>query len=188
MTVPARLVARFLASRRVYAAALWIVVAVLAARAAEHWTGRTSPADVILPLVTALLPAAVIAGSTGHPFGELERVTARPLAPLRLVHLSLLVAVALTTVTVRHPGSAAARDLVGLTGVALLTAAVLGANLSWTVPLGYAVVCLGASGLDRPNLLVWPLLPAADHGAAALAVALLGLGVAVSCGRRPPIG
>jgi hypothetical protein len=179
--------ARFLASRRAYAAALWIVVAVLAARTAEHWTGRTSPADIIVPLVTALLPAAVIAGSTGHPFGELECVTARPLAPLRLVHLGLLVAVALTAVTVRHPGSVAARDLVGLTGVALLTAAVLGAHLSWTVPLGYAVVCLGASGLGRPNLLVWPLLPAADRGAAALAAVLFGVGLTVACRRRAPI-
>jgi len=179
---------RFLASRRAYAAALWIVVAVVAARTAEHWAGRTSPADIILPLVTALLPAAVIAGSTGHPFGELERVAARPLAPLRLVHLGLLVAVALVSVTVRHPGSAAARDLVGLTGVALLTAAVLGAHLSWTVPIGYAVVCIGAGSLDRPNLLVWPLLPAADRGAAAVAAVLLGLGLAVSCGRRAPIG
>jgi hypothetical protein len=181
------LASRFLASRRAYAAAVWIVAAVLAARIAEHWTGRTPPADVILPLVTALLPAAVIAGSTGHPFGELERVAARPLAPLRLVHLGLLVAVALTAVTVRHPGSAAARDLVGLTGVALLTAAVLGAHLSWTVPLGYAVVCIGASSLGRPGLPVWPLLPAADPGAAVFAAVLLGLGLAVSCRRRAPI-
>jgi hypothetical protein len=178
------LAGRFLASRRAYAAAVSIVAAVLAARIAEHWTGRTPPADVILPLVTALLPAAVI---TGHPFGELERVAARPLVPLRLVHLGLLVTVALTAVTVRHPGSTAARDLVGMTGVALLAAAVLGAHLAWTVPLGYAVVCIGASGLGRPNLLVWPLLPAADHGAAALVAVLLGLGLAVSCGRRAPI-
>jgi hypothetical protein len=136
----------------------------------------------------ALLPAAVIAGGTGHPFGEMEGVSARPLAPLRLVHLGLLVAVALIAVTVRHPGSAAARDLVGLTGVALLTAAVLGAHLSWTVPLGYAVVCVGASSLGRPNLLVWPLLPAADHGAVVLVATLLGLGLAVSCRRPAPIG
>jgi hypothetical protein len=180
--------AAFLASRRAYAALTGIVVAVLAARIAEHWTGRTPPADVILPLVTALLPAAVIAGSTGHPFGELERVAARPLMPLRLVHLALLVAVALTAVAVRHPVSTAPRDLIGMTGIALLTAAVVGAQLSWTVPLGYAVVCIGANSLGRPNLLVWPLLPAAHHGAAVLVTVLLGLGLVASGSRSAPIG
>jgi hypothetical protein len=135
----------------------------------------------------ALLPAAVIAGSTGHPFGELERVAARPLVPLRLVHMGLLVAVALTAVIVRHAGSTAPRDLVGMTGLALLTAAVLSAQLSWTVPLGYAVICIGASSLGKPNLLVWPLLPVAHQGATVLAAVLLGLGALASCVRRAPI-
>jgi hypothetical protein len=180
-----RSLALFLASRRAYAAVVFVVGAVVAARIAGHWTGRASPGDVILPLATALMAAAVIAGSTGRPFGELELVAARPLAPLRLVHLGLLLSVALAACA-RVPIATTDRDLVGMTGLGLLTAAVVGARLSWTVPLGYAVVCVGAAALARPTLLVWPLLPAGDRAATAVALGLLGLGLAVACTRSAP--
>jgi hypothetical protein len=72
------------------------------------------------------------------------------------------------------------RNLAGLTGIALLTAAVLGAHLAWTVPLGYVMYCGAELDAQAYRLWTWPILPAGNHAAAALAVGLLAAGIAAA--------
>ncbi len=71
------------------------------------------------------------------------------------------------------------RDSVGLTGVALLTAALIGGSLSWTGPLAYLVLSTYAiqEGWTTPG--VWPDRPPHDHGAAICAALVFAAGVAV---------
>ncbi len=179
-------------------------VAVLAAIAAAAWLwlrwDSTSEITVtIVPIVVPLAAAMMVGASAGSPFGESEATGGRPLWPLCGGHLLALVAVAAAALALAVlrwgvPDGAwmLVRNLAGFTGLALLTARVLGAGLSWVVPLGYAILSfLAPQPGEQPSPWAWPALAATDHMAALIALALLLAGLAVvalSGARDAPVG
>jgi len=167
-------------------------VAVLAAVAAAAWLwlrwDSTSEITVtIVPIAIPLAAAMMVGASAGSPFGESEATGGRPLWPLRGGHLLGLVALAAAALALAVlrwgvPDGAwtLVRNLAGFTGLALLTARVLGAGLSWVVPLGYAILSfLAPRPGERSSPWAWPALAATDHMAALIALALLLVGLVV---------
>jgi hypothetical protein len=71
------------------------------------------------------------------------------------------------------------RDLAGLVGIALLTAALLGGALAWVGPLAYLVVTLHALEVAWTTPWVWPARPPHDRGAALCATLVFAAGVTV---------
>lgn len=181
-----RLVALYLRSRLASR-----TVAVVAATAALTWLwgvwlGSSTITNTLLPLAMPLASAAIIGASTGSPFGESEETASRPLGLLRLGHLAGLLAVAALTLalavtwwTVPDGAWTLARNLAGFTGLALLTARVLGSGLSWVVPLGYAVLALLAPPSGQAPAWAWSVRAATDRGAALIAAVLLLMGLVI---------
>ena len=164
-------------------------VALLVASAAITWlwllwdssSGKTA---VFLPVAMPLLAATTIGACTRSPFGEQETTAGFPIGALRGSHLLGLLALAALTLALAVSGWAVkdsawllVRNLAGLTGLALVAAAVVGAGLSWIAPLAYAIVALGAEDGGYPSLWVWPVLAATDRVAGLIALALLALGL-----------
>jgi hypothetical protein len=77
-----------------------------------------------------------------------------------------------------------ARNLAGLSGLALLAARFIGARLSWAAPVFYATVApFVVRGPDGTwAWLAWAYLPSSDALSWALALALLALGLASAAG------
>ncbi|MDQ3656644.1 MAG: hypothetical protein M3457_16410, partial [Chloroflexota bacterium] len=106
----------------------------------------------LMQAVPALI-ASVIGISAWSPFGEVERTAASSLPRLRLLHIGLLLALGigvswayLLAWTSRapeiDPGLVALRNLLGMTGGALLVGRFLDARISWLVPLLLATVAV----------------------------------------------
>jgi hypothetical protein len=142
-----------------------------------------------LPLIFEAGCAAVIAVTAGSPFGEPERATG-----LRLPFLRLGAAAALTALTAGLLAAASAglplaggflamlRNLVGLTGLGLLCAVLLGGPLAWTGPLAYLLAGVYALYTDwHPPALttpwLWPGRPPHDIGGALCAAAVFAAGL-----------
>jgi hypothetical protein len=186
----ARLVRLHLASRRVLTCLLALIACAVALRVALHWIPGSGVASRQLPLTIEAGAAAVIGVTTRSPFGEPERATGRWLPFLRL---GATMAVAGAAVGALAAGSASAhlpggtlgmlRDLAGLTGIALLAAALLGGALAWVGPLAYLVVTLHALGAAWTTPWSWPARPPGDLGAALCAALVFAAGVAVITAR-----
>jgi hypothetical protein len=71
------------------------------------------------------------------------------------------------------------RDLAGLTGIALLTAALLGGALAWVGPLASLVVTLHALQAAWTTPWIWPARPPHDRGAALCAALIFAAGMVV---------
>ncbi len=163
-----------------------------------------SPQNVETRLVWAslylpLLAAMIISAGTHAPFGEIEHTASTSLAALRLVHVALLFLWSLATLefltlgrTLPDAWLLPARNLAGFTGIALLTARVSGAHLSWIVPMIFtvAVMLIGAPGSADSAPWAWPVQPPTDAFALASAATLLaaGLTTAVLVGPREARG
>jgi hypothetical protein len=168
-----RLVRLYLASRRVLACLLVLVVCAAALRIALHWLPRTGVYSRQLPLIIEAGAAAMIGATTRGPFGEPERATGVRLLALRL---GVSLALAGAAFGALAAGSASAhladgslgllRDLGGLIGVALLAAVVLGGSWSWIGPIGYLGVMLPALAGHWTTPWAWPARPPHDRGAA----------------------
>jgi hypothetical protein len=184
-----RLLLLHLISRRVPAA-----VAVLAASGVLlrlglhwHWISGTGPAAAELPVLIEGAAAAVIAVVTASPFGEPERATGRWLPYLRLADA---LGLTLATVGVLAAGAAAAglpggtlaiaRNVAGLTGLGLLSSAVLGGLLAWIGPMAYAVVAEFAIIEAWTTPWLWPARPAGDWGGALCATLAFAGGLIVT--------
>ncbi len=176
-----RLFSLYLRGRRAgYAAGSILLVAVMAGLALA-----LSDSDII-PLIVMLMPvavAAIIGLSTSTPFGQLEQTVSYPLAALRLGHLGGLVLVALLALIGATIGTTAsenwlalARNILGYAGLALIAATLLEPAYSWSVPVVYGIAVLVAGS---EKLWAWPLQPAGDGPAAALAAGLLAVGLAL---------
>jgi hypothetical protein len=182
----ARLVRLHLASRRVLTCLLALAACAVALRTALHWIPGSGVASRQLPLTIEAGAAAVIGVTTRSPFGEPERATGRWLPFLRL---GATMAVAGAAVGALAAGSASAhlpggtlgmlRDLAGLTGIALGTAALLGGALAWVGPTAYLVVTLHALQAAWTTPWAWPARPPHDRGAALCAALVLAAGVVV---------
>ncbi len=68
------------------------------------------------------------------------------------------------------------RDVAGLTGVALLTAALTGGSLSWLGPLAYLVLSIYAVQESWTTPWLWPARPSGDRGATVCAALVFAAG------------
>ena len=174
------------ASRRLLTCLLVLAACAIALRTALHWLPRSGVYSRQIPLTIEAGAAAVIGVTTRSPFGEPERAAGRWLPFLRLGTCLALAGAAVGALAV---GSASAhlaggavgmlRDTEGLTGIALLTAAVVGGALAWIGPVAYLGVTLPALGAGWTTPWIWPARPAHDRGAAICAALVFAAGIAV---------
>jgi hypothetical protein len=161
-----------------------------------HWNiAGGHAAEEMLPLVIETGAAAVIAVTTYGPFGEPERATGRWLPWLRLAAALVLTAAAFGALAAGATGGALPggtlamlRNLAGMTGIGLLSAAVLGGAFGWTGPMAYWLVTETALAAGWTTPWVWPGRPPHDRGAAICASAVFAAGlVAITVlGARDP--
>jgi hypothetical protein len=195
-TPAARLVRLHLASRRVLPCLLALVACAIALRAALQWLPGSGVGARQLPLAIEAGAAAAIGVTTRSPFGEPERATGRWLPFLRL---GAAVCLTVAAVFALAAGSAAAhlaggvvgmlRDTAGLTGLALLTAAVAGGTMAWAGPMAYLVVTLYVLSAAWTTPWIWPARPPGDVGAALCAALVFAAGAAAItvCGARDSV-
>jgi hypothetical protein len=168
--------------------------ALLAALGALLWTALYwrwyiaggPAAQELFPLVIETGAAAVIAVTTYGPFREPERATGRWLPWLRLAAAVALTAAAFGALAAGATGGVLAggtpamlRNLAGMTGIGLLSAAALGGAFGWTGPMAYWLVTEGALAGDWTTPWVWPARPPRDLGGAVCAALVFAAGLAV---------
>ena len=180
-----RLLTLYLRSRRIGRVAAVVVGSAVTWGVLLPWASGVGPFAMLLRLVIAVAAATGIAGGLAGPFGETETSAGTRFPALRASQIAgtaLLAGAAFAVVTAIRQGSVVitVRDLAGLIGLALLTGAVIGASRSWSVPLGYALLCSGEVDLNQHPFWAWPLQPAADSPAMTLAVGVLATGAVLA--------
>jgi len=164
-----RLAWLYLASRRVpgavaliagFGVLLWVALF-------WHWNvAGGAAAAMVIPLTIQVGTTAVIAVTTYGPFGEPERATGRWLPYLRLGAAVALTAIAVGALAAGSTGGtlpegflAMFRNVVGITGVGLLSAGLLGGLLAWAGPMAYLVLAESMLAGGRSSPWVWPTKP-----------------------------
>jgi hypothetical protein len=170
-----RLLALHLGSRRTTPALLVLAGIACTRWATSWWATDGGPTAWLLLLLPVAAASAVISMSTASPLGEPEMVT-NPLPRLRFLHLATMVPIAVALFALTTDPAQVIRNLAGFTGVALLTAAVIGPAASWVAALAYTILCAGAVDLDYASAWTWPILPSTDLNALTIAIALLVAG------------
>lgn len=192
-TQDTRLAVLFLRSRQTTPITLALTAVAVAAGLALS-ASNNDDLTRILRMVAPLAAAVVIGTASGSPFGETERSASRALPPIRFGHLALLLGasaglLALAALALGEDGSGALlRNCAGFVGLALIGAWLVGAGVSWMLPLAYAAAVFTDFLVkpDRDASWRWPLQPIDDDGSSLIAVALLvaGLGVVAWRGSR----
>jgi hypothetical protein len=128
--------------------------------------------------------------NTYSPFGEPERATGRWLPYLRFGTAGALTGIA---VGLLSAGAAAAhlpggtldvvRNVAGITGIGLISAAVIGGGLSWIGPMAYLVLSEDAILNAWRTPWIWPTRPSHDAGAALCAALVFVAGTAITTAR-----
>ena len=189
-----RLARLYLFSRRVPTTLVALAACGVALRVElqQHWFSG----GLELPVLIEAGAAALVAVACGSPFGDPERATGRWLPWLRLGTALGLTAAAFGALAI---GAAAAhlpggyltvlRNLAGITGIGLLSAAVLGGAFSWIGPMTYAVLAGVALHDAWKTPWMWPARTTGDHGAALCAglVFVAGMVVVMVRGARDSI-
>ncbi len=175
-------------SRRVPAALALLLAVGALLWCALHWRWNMAggaAAHQVIPLTVEFGAAALAAVSTYGPFGEAERATGRWLPYLRLGAAVLVTAAAFGFLAAgatggQLPGGTGAllRNLAGMTGLGLLSAAALGGAFGWTGPMAYLLVTEIALTGQPTTPWVWAGRPTGDLGAALCAAAVFAAGVA----------
>ena len=179
----------------------------LCAWASTAWLLSLPHSDVengaLVPMLTlATLAAACVVGvGACSPFGDIERTVARPMPPLRLLHLGGLLAWAALVFTMvllvfdlegarpAQPLLVLLRNLAGLSGLALLSARLIGTRVAWIPPLAFLTFStVAVRQVEDPTLWDWPFRDGTDGvpGASALALLVVGLWLVCSPGTRGP--
>jgi hypothetical protein len=151
-----------------------------------HWAIAGGPAaQLFISLTIETGAAAVIAVTTYGPFGDPERATGRWLPYLRLGAVAALTAIAYGALAAGVTGGALPggtlallRNLAGITGIGLLSAAAFGGAFGWTGPFAYLVVTEVALGGNPTTPWVWPARPPHDLGGALCAALVFAAGTA----------
>jgi hypothetical protein len=181
----ARLVWLHLRSRRAPAAVLALAVCAAALRAVAHWQ-LTSGGGLTqqTPMILEAAAAVVIAVTTHGPFGEAERATGRWLPCLRLGSALALTGAAIGLLQLGVTGASLnggvlvlARNVIGITGIGLLTSLVTGGLLAWIIQLGYLAFAEYALIEAWRNPWTWPARPPTDRGAWICAVLVFAVGL-----------
>jgi hypothetical protein len=192
VAVSLRLVRLYVVSRRVPVALGVLAACGVVSRAALelHWVPGVGLLTQQLPVLLETGTALVIAATTYSPFGEPERATGR-----RLPYLRFGTAVALTGIAVGLLAAGAAaghlpggsldvlRNVAGIAGIGMLSAAVIGGALSWIGPMAYLVLseCAILNAWTTPW--IWPVRPPHDAGAALCATLAFLAGTAIITAR-----
>jgi hypothetical protein len=194
LTAGARLAWLHLRSRRAPAAVLALAVCGAALRAVLHWQLTSGGATAQqIPMIIEGGAAVVIAVTTHSPFGEAERATGRWLPFLRPGAVLALTGVAIGLLQLGVAGASLndgilvlARNVIGITGIGLLTSLVTGGLLAWILPLSYVGFAEYALAEDWRNPWTWPARPPTDRGAwiCAVLVFAVGLGAVALRGAR----
>ena len=169
-----RLALLYLVSRRVPMALALLAGLGALLWAALHWHWNIAggaAAQQVIPLTIQAGAAAVIGVTTYGPFRDLERAAGRWLPWLRLGVAVALIAVAFGALAVAAtagglPGGTIAllRNLSGMAGIGLLSAAVLGGSFGWTGPMAYLLITEGALAHRSATPWVWPTRAPHDRG------------------------
>lgn len=189
------------ASRRIPMALGAIAACAIGLRIAliGHWDAYGA---LQLPLVAEAASVSAVTLISASPVGEPERVAGRWLPWLRLGGVIAVTAAAVGALAAGSLGGHLAggtldvvRNLTGMTGIALICAALLGGGLAWTGPTAYLIA--GVYGLytewHPPAVTtpwLWPARPPHDLGAAICAGLAFAVGLAVFTvrGARDPAG
>ena len=198
-----RLTSLYLESRRVPAAIGLLAgpAVLLWASLYWHWSIVGGPAaQDLVPLVAETGAAAIIAVTTGGPFGDPERATGRWLPFLRLAGAVLATAAAFAILAAGTTGGllpggtlALLRNLAGMTGTGLLAAAAVRGAFAWAGPMAYLLITEGALAGAWTTPWIWPARPPHDLGGALCAYGVFAAGlVAVTLlgardSSRPPV-
>ncbi len=150
-----------------------------------HWNiAGGAAARQFIPLTIQTGAAAVIAVTTYGPFGEPERAAGRWLPWLRLGAAVALIAVALGALAAGGaaggmPGGTVAllRNLGGMAGLGLLSAAALSGAFGWTGPMAYLLITEGALAHRSTTPWVWPTRLPYDRGGAICACLVVAAGL-----------
>ncbi|WP_067813841.1 hypothetical protein [Actinomadura kijaniata] len=140
-----------------------------------------TPLAAVLPLLVAGLLAHGLASGAD----DQAAVAVRPADRYRLLYVlavcgvAALAGLALSVSGAQPLGAAAARNLTGYTGLALVGGALLGRHAAVALPTAYLllVVMTGAPVTGEPPLHVWPLAASGSVAAAALAGVCLAVGL-----------
>jgi hypothetical protein len=182
----ARLAWLHLRSRRVPSAVVALAVCAAALGAVLHWhlNLKGSAGSQEIPMIIATGAAVVITVTTHSPFGEAERATGGWLPLLRLGAVIALTGLAISLLQLGVTGVGLtggvmqlARNVIGITGIGLLTSLVTGGLLAWTLPLGYLGFAEYALVEAWRNPWTWPARPPTDRGAWICAVLVFAVGV-----------
>ena len=165
-----------------------------------RWNVAGGPAARdLIPLTIEAGAAAVIAVTTHGPFGDPERATGRWLPWLRLAAAVTLTAAAFGALAAGAAGGvlpggtlALLRNLAGMTGIGLVSAAALGGAFGWTGPMAYWLATESVLAGRWTSPWIWAARPPGDHGAAICAALVFATGIAAvtllgarDSGRRP---
>lgn len=124
------------------------------------------------------------------PLGEVEDATGTPLPRLRLGHLAALLAIVALVGTLAATADADTasrwtllRGSAGQIGLVLIASRLVGGTAAWILPVVYLMAIYAAERahlLGNRNPLLWPVLPADERPAMAVALLLLGVGVGIA--------
>jgi hypothetical protein len=182
-------------SRRVPAAVLALAVCsgVLCAALRLQWTFNSGHFAQELPMIVEGGAAAVLVVTTHSPFGEPERTASRWLPSLRLGTALAMTGVAIgilqlgvTGVSLDGGVLVLARNVLGVTGIGLLSSLVTGGLLAWILPMGYIAFAEYALLQSWTSPWTWPVRPPDDRGAwlCACLVFVIGLAAVTIRGAR----
>jgi hypothetical protein len=187
VTIPNSRMAVLFLHTRMTRQALIMLTAISAAAGFALDASNYADLNLLLRMAVPIAAAVVVGIAVHSPFGEAERTASQPLPPLRLTHLALLLAygvagLALASV-VPNDGSLGMllRNGAGFVGLALIGARILSTAASWLLPLAYGggVFIAYLTRPDRDAWWRWPLQPANDDSALAIALALLATGLTI---------
>jgi hypothetical protein len=188
----ARLAWLYARSRRVQAAVVALAVCGGVLRAALNWHWAIGSEAQQIPLIIETGAAAAIAVTSHGPFGEPEHATGRWLPYLRLFTAIGLTGLAILALGLGAPGEnlndgilVLARNIIGITGIGLLTSLVTGGLLAWTLPLGYMAFCQYALLEAWRAPWAWPVRPPSDRGAWIAACVVYAVGLLLFTVRGP---
>jgi hypothetical protein len=173
-----------LISIRVPAALVVMVACGALFQATLRW--HNDEGSLQVPLIIEAAAAAIVAVTTRSPFGESERATGTWLPYLRFGAAVGLTVAAFASLLA---GAASAdllggtvallRNIFGIAGVGLLSAALIGGSLSWIGPLAYLVLAEDALSAGWHTPWMWPARPPGDLGSAICAALVFGVGIAI---------
>ena len=173
-TAAARVTKLYLRSRRATVAVLALAVCGAVLRAAQnwHWVFNNGPRAQQIPMIIEAGAAVAIVVTTHSPFGEPERATGRRLPGLRLGTTLSLTGLAIVALQLAVTGASLnggifqlSRNIIGITGIGLLSSLATGGLLAWLPPLAYTAFTEYALLAAWNSPWTWPVRPPADRGA-----------------------